>query len=78
MASSATYRAHANARLGRAQILLVGDTAVGKSCLLMRFTTDTFEEETTSTIGAAPLFNTICDRSHWLRTSPWKSFIKFF
>ena len=36
----------------RRQVLLVGDTAVGKSCLLMRFTADKFEEETASTIGA--------------------------
>jgi hypothetical protein len=34
-----------------AQVLLVGDSAVGKSCLLMRFTADRFDEVTTSTIG---------------------------
>ena len=33
------------------KILLVGDSAVGKSCLLMRFTTERFEEDTASTIG---------------------------
>lgn len=33
------------------QVLLVGDSAVGKSCLLMRFTADRFDEVTTSTIG---------------------------
>jgi Ras-related protein Rab-18 len=33
------------------QILLVGDSGVGKSCLLMRFTADRFEDSTTSTIG---------------------------
>jgi hypothetical protein len=35
------------------QVLLVGDSAVGKSCLLMRFTADRFDEVTTSTIGMA-------------------------
>lgn len=33
------------------KILLVGDSGVGKSCLLMRFTADRFEDTTTSTIG---------------------------
>ena len=34
------------------KILLVGDSAVGKSCLLMRFTTERFQDDTASTIGA--------------------------
>jgi hypothetical protein len=34
------------------KILLVGDSGVGKSCLLMRFTADRFDDVTTSTIGA--------------------------
>ncbi|GMH32683.1 hypothetical protein BSKO_00517 [Bryopsis sp. KO-2023] len=33
------------------KILLVGDSGVGKSCLLMRFTTDRFEDGAPSTIG---------------------------
>eukprot|EP00197_Chlamydomonas_leiostraca_P012960 CAMPEP_0202866720 /NCGR_PEP_ID=MMETSP1391-20130828/8325_1 /ASSEMBLY_ACC=CAM_ASM_000867 /TAXON_ID=1034604 /ORGANISM="Chlamydomonas leiostraca, Strain SAG 11-49" /LENGTH=202 /DNA_ID=CAMNT_0049546699 /DNA_START=89 /DNA_END=697 /DNA_ORIENTATION=- len=33
------------------KLLLVGDSGVGKSCILMRFTSDRFEESTTSTIG---------------------------
>uniref|UniRef100_A0A7S3VUP7 Uncharacterized protein n=1 Tax=Dunaliella tertiolecta TaxID=3047 RepID=A0A7S3VUP7_DUNTE len=33
------------------KFLLVGDSGVGKSCLLTRFTADRFEETTTSTIG---------------------------
>ncbi|KAF6253303.1 GTP-binding protein yptV3 [Scenedesmus sp. NREL 46B-D3] len=33
------------------KVLLVGDSAVGKSCLLMRFTADRYDEVTTSTIG---------------------------
>lgn len=33
------------------KVLLVGDSGVGKSCLLMRFTADKFDEAATSTIG---------------------------
>ena len=35
------------------QILLVGDSGVGKSSLLMRFTADQFEESSVPTIGRA-------------------------
>ncbi|PNW76964.1 hypothetical protein CHLRE_11g482900v5 [Chlamydomonas reinhardtii] len=33
------------------KVLLVGDSGVGKSCILTRFTSGSFEENTTSTIG---------------------------
>lgn len=33
------------------KILLLGDSGVGKSCLLLRFTDDTFSDEQQSTIG---------------------------
>ena len=33
------------------QVLLVGDSGVGKSSLLLRFTTDEFAESTSPTIG---------------------------
>ncbi|KAG1679673.1 hypothetical protein FOA52_006192 [Chlamydomonas sp. UWO 241] len=33
------------------KILLVGDSGVGKSCILTRFTSDTFTDNTCSTIG---------------------------
>eukprot|EP00798_Chlamydomonas_sp_ICE-L_P009737 gene9737-7611_t len=33
------------------KLLLVGDSGVGKSCILMRFTQNKFEDTTTSTIG---------------------------
>ena len=36
--------------LPRLQLLLIGDSGVGKSCLLLRFTTDSFED-LTPTIG---------------------------
>ena len=36
------------------KLLLVGDSGVGKSCLLLRFTTDTFDD-LSPTIGAKML-----------------------
>lgn len=33
------------------KILLIGDAGVGKSCILLRFTDDSFEEQMSSTIG---------------------------
>jgi GTPase SAR1 family protein len=33
------------------KVLLVGDSGVGKSSLLLRFTEDFFEEEITPTVG---------------------------
>ena len=35
----------------RGQVLLVGDSSVGKSSLLMRFTADQYDDHTTPTIG---------------------------
>ena len=34
------------------KLVLVGDSGVGKSCLLKRFTSDTFSTKSHSTIGA--------------------------
>lgn len=56
MDSPSTFAAAADTlsqKLVMLQVLLVGDSAVGKSCLLMRFTADRFDEVTTSTIGEA-------------------------
>ena len=33
------------------KILMVGDSGVGKTCVLVRFTDDTFQESFISTIG---------------------------
>lgn len=48
------------------KILLVGDSAVGKSCLMVRFTSERYEEDVASTIGENALTaqtNTLCSRS---------------
>jgi hypothetical protein len=57
------------------QVLLVGDSGVGKSCLLMRFTTDRFEDTTTSTIGDGSALQTSTDSGVPSpgRTAAWRS-----
>jgi small GTP-binding protein len=45
------------------KFLLLGDSGVGKSCLLLRFTDDTFSEEHQSTIGVDYRFKLINDIS---------------
>merc|ERR1719369_136578 len=41
------------------KILLVGDSGVGKSCLLLRYTDDTYSESYTSTIGLDFMMKTV-------------------
>lgn len=44
------------------KILMVGDTGVGKSCLLERFTDDTYSDESVSTIGVDfKIREVVCD-----------------
>lgn len=41
------------------QLVLIGDTGVGKSCLLLRFADDTFSENYISTIGVDFRFRSV-------------------
>lgn len=41
------------------QLVVIGDTGVGKSCILLRFADDTFTENKISTIGVDFRFRTV-------------------
>ena len=48
-----------NSRVNHFKLVLLGDTAVGKSCLVVRFVRDEFFEFQEPTIGAAFLTQTV-------------------
>ena len=48
-----------NTRIHHFKLVLLGDTAVGKSCLVVRFVRDEFFEFQEPTIGAAFLTQTV-------------------
>lgn len=48
-----------NSRVHHFKLVLLGDTAVGKSCLVVRFVRDEFFEFQEPTIGAAFLTQTV-------------------
>jgi hypothetical protein len=50
---------NANTRIHHFKLVLLGDTAVGKSCLVVRFVRDEFFEFQEPTIGAAFLTQTV-------------------
>lgn len=55
----------------RVQILLVGDSGVGKSSLLMRFTAGQFEESSVPTIGESLSSSTfVCNKTTQHSMSP--------
>lgn len=51
--------ASVNSRVHHFKLVLLGDTAVGKSCLVVRFVRDEFFEFQEPTIGAAFLTQTV-------------------
>jgi Ras family len=57
--SAPTTSGSSNTRVHHFKLVLLGDTAVGKSCLVVRFVRDEFFEFQEPTIGAAFLTQTV-------------------
>eukprot|EP01101_Sappina_pedata_P010136 TRINITY_DN630_c0_g1_i1.p1 TRINITY_DN630_c0_g1~~TRINITY_DN630_c0_g1_i1.p1 ORF type:complete len:212 (+),score=76.64 TRINITY_DN630_c0_g1_i1:29-637(+) len=53
------------------KVLLIGDSAVGKSCLLLRFTDDTYTETYISTIGVDYKIRTVEINGKKIRLQLW-------
>jgi GTPase SAR1 family protein len=58
-ATPSSSGAPVNSRVHHFKLVLLGDTAVGKSCLVVRFVRDEFFEFQEPTIGAAFLTQTV-------------------
>jgi Ras-related protein Rab-1A len=53
------------------KVVLVGDSAVGKSCLLLRFADDQFTDSYISTIGVDFRFRTISVDDKFVKLQIW-------
>jgi hypothetical protein len=55
------------------QVLLVGDSGVGKTCLVMRFISDRFEDHLPATVGEQQLLlpATACCSAHGCGGNAW-------
>ena len=64
-----------NTRIHHFKLVLLGDTAVGKSCLVVRFVRDEFFEFQEPTIGAAFLTQTVALDDTTIKFEIWYVYI---